>query len=335
MAQDTINESMDRLKESIYYGFNLLNLPEFRGQPGESIEAFLKEFGRATATFGPERKCSALKRSLTGDAGIFAKSYLKDQIAKGDWKAAKEALRGRFLPTDRDLTYRTELRNMTYDKNTSTLLGYVDRYAKLYKKVHPKADDRELIGDIGLNLGADLVRKLNQLSPGWQSTEKIETFRALINRLEKDILAYERTKGVSPADIMSTVNKTVVAALEEPMKEIKTLLAAATKKPEESVQEAVQEALAAVQHSSHPRNQDRPRYTSKRKERDWEERRARANHRPSPRDDHEEIRDNSSRLRDLRKSYEQNFGRLNGNCYTCGGFHFKRHCPLENIDSLK
>lgn len=335
MAQDNMEGSIDRLRESIYYSFNLLNLPEFKGQPGEDIEAFLKEFGRATTTFSQERKCSAIKRILTGDAGIFAKNYLKSTLASGDWKAVKDALRKRFLPTDRDLTYRTELSNMSYDKETSTLLGYVDRYANLYKKVHPRADDNELIRGLGLNLGAELVRKLNQLSPGWHSMAELEDFRELISRLEKDILAYEKTKGSSSADIMNAVNKTVIAALEEPMKRIQTLVEEASKKP----QEAVREALAAVGHSSdpdRPRGDYRRRYFGKRKDRDWDDRRPRndkwaqqdSGHQPEP-------TSNDGRIQDLKARYEDIFGRLNGACFTCKGHHFKRHCPLENIDHLK
>lgn len=323
-----MGESIDKLRESIYYNFNLQNLPEFKGLPGEDVERFLQDFSRATINYTPERKCSAIKRSLTGDAGFFAKNYLKPDLAAGKWKEVKEALRNRFSPIDRELMSRTELRNMVYRKETSTLLGYVDRYANLYRKVHPKAEDKELIGDLALNLGAEVVRKLNQISPGWQTTVTFESFRSLISRLEKDILAYESTKGASPAEIMSVVNKTVLAALEEPMKDIRSLIESATKRPEE----AVEKALAAIHHSNGYRG---PKRFPKRKDRDWDERPSHGNQRSKQTDEAHEQRDRTSRVQDLKKHYEESFGKLNGTCFTCGGFHFKRHCPLENIDALK
>lgn len=328
MSQQDVGESIDKLRESIYCNFNLLNLPEFRGLPGENIDKFLHDFSRATTTFTPERKCLAIKRSLTGDAGFFAKSYLKPDLVTGKWKEVKEALRNRFSPIDRELMSRTELRNMVYNKDTATLLGYVDRYANLYRKVHPKAEDRELIGDLALNLGAELVRKLNQISPGWQSTVTFESFRALISRLEKDILAYESTKSVTPAEIMNVVNKTVLAAIEEPMKDIRNLIESAAKKPDE----AVEKTLAAIHHSQGYRG---ARRHFKRKDRDWDDRTSKSNQRPKHSGEVNDRNDKTSRLQDLKKKYEDNFGRLNGECFTCGGFHFKRHCPLENIDALK
>lgn len=91
-----MGEPIDRLRESIYCKFSLLNLPEFGGEPGESIEAFLKDFSRATTTFAPERKCLAIKRALTGDAAIFMKNYLKPVLTTGNWKEIKETLRDRF-----------------------------------------------------------------------------------------------------------------------------------------------------------------------------------------------------------------------------------------------
>jgi hypothetical protein len=328
MPEDNKDDSIDKLRESIYYSYNLLNLPEFKGQPGESIEAFLKDFSRATSTFSPERKCLAIKRALTGDAAIYAKKYIKEDLANNNWKGVKAALRDRFLPTDRDHAYRTELRKMTYDKATSTLLGYVDRYAKLYRKVHPKAEDSELIGDVGLNLGADLVRKLNQLSSGWQSLTQFEPFRTLISRLEKDILAYETTN-IGPTEMMNTVNKVVIAALQEPMKRMENLLADAKKRTDE----VSQEALAAIQHGS-DQNRSRRRYPNKRKDREWDDWRQKGNQ-SSQTNSNGLSREESPRLSELKKLYEQNFGRLNGTCFTCDGHHFKRHCPLEHIEDLK
>lgn len=322
-------ESLNQFRDPMLYNFHFLNLPEFKGQPGESIEAFLKAFGRATTTMGPEKKCLALKRALAGDAAIFAKNYLKADLAANKWKEVKEALRNRFSPTDRELMNRSELRNMVFNKETSTLLGYVDRYANLYRKVHPKAEDLELIGDIGLNLGAELVRKLNQISPGWQMTCTFESFRALINRLEKDILAYETTKGASPAEIMNVVNKTVMAAMEEQSKDIKSWLEAAARKPEE----AVERVLAAVEHSGPSRNRRR---FFKRKEREWDDKRPVGSQKPkSATESTDQSGQEATRLQELMKLYEESFGKLNGVCFTCNGHHFKRHCPLENIESLK
>lgn len=243
-----------------------------------------------------------MKRSLVGDAGIHAKNYLKAALSAEDWKEVKRLLRDRFLPSGRELANRTELRNMAYNRQTSTLLGYVDRFGSLYKKVHPKADDAELISDVSLDLGPEFIRQLGRLSPDWQLLKSFEAFRTIIGRMEDDITASERSQGVSAAEIMKTVNKTVVAALEEPLKEMKSLLAAASK-PSEPIGH---ESLAAVDHSRRPRDGQRPPY--KRKEREWErqqpdypsEAAAYRNQEPPP------------RVQELIKLYEQNFGQSGG-----------------------
>lgn len=320
------SETMAKAKEAMYYDLNFIKKPEFAGRPGEDLEAFLKDFGRATLTLAPEKKCVAVKRSLVGDAGMYAKNYLKPALAVGDWKAVKAALRDRFLPSGRELAQRTELRGMVFNREASTLLGYVDRYKTLYKKVHPKADDMELISDASLNLGPEFIRQLGRMAPDWQRLKSFEAFRTIISRMEHDISASERSKGANALEIMRTVNKTVVAALEEPLKEIRSLLTMATKQSEP----ANQESVAAIDHFRRPRDNQRQPY--KRKERDWE--RGRQQEYSPPPTNHRN-QEPSPRVQELMRLYEQNFGQLRGTCFTCGGFHFKRHCPLENLNDLK
>lgn len=143
------------------------------------------------------------------------------------------------------------------------------------------------------------MRKLNQMSPGWQTIESFERFRITINRLEKDILAYETNRSTTSAETMKVVNRTVLDASEEPMKDIKALLEAAAKKPEEE-----DRSLAALRHSS---KQDRDhRHNHKRKDREWDGRRSPHERRTRPNRDKADRRE-PTRLEDLKARYEKRF----------------------------
>lgn len=334
--QRSIQESINRVRDSIYYNLNLTNIPEFKGAPQENIDEFLKEFKRVTSSFSNDQRCHALKRALIGDAAIYAKIYLKKELTENNWKEVKNKLRKRFLLIDIELKNRTELRRMVYNKNSSTLLGYVDRYASLYRKVHSKAKDSELIGDLSLNLGQDLVRKLNQLSANWQTDTEFENFRTLIARLERDIIALEPERSTDDTkNLTSTVNQIVVAALEQPLKDIKTILAKAVKKPEEQPEPI--EVLAAIQHSRDSRNYERrDNYeVSKRKDRPWESSNRAQKEPYKYRRYSNPEKERLNMAEELKKEYESRYGTPRGGCFVCRGFHFQRHCPLYNIQSLK
>lgn len=214
-------DPLSSLKNSLYLSLGLANLPEFRGTPNEDIEKFFQEFGRATTPLTSEQKCVALKKSLVGDAALFLKKYLKSPVSQGDWKCVKSELRKRFSRIEPSLLYRTELKKMIFDPVESTLLGHVDKYAKLYRKIHSEAKDNELIQDISLNLGKSIVLKLNQLSADWKSLQDFESFRSLISRLERDIITLESdVSGQAAQELTSAVNKLVTVALQPPIKEI-------------------------------------------------------------------------------------------------------------------
>lgn len=306
------------LRNSIFMGIGLTNVPEFRGAPREDVEKFLSEFGRATTTLSPEQKCVALRKALVGDASIFSKNYLKCYLSQGKWKEAKELLRKRFSLVDPSILYRTQLNTLSFDPTQSTLLGYVDRYAKLYKKIHPNAGTNELIQDLSLNLGQNIVLKLNHLSADWRSISTFEDFRSLISRLERDIMALESGSASNTTrELVSTVNHLVNSALQPPLKEFHELVGRLSLN---SPRKQPQENLAGIKHGGYPpRHEERPpRNSGKRREREWDA----------------ETPQRQSRRRpvDLRKAYEAKFGELTGPCFLCGGQHFRRHCPLDMPD---
>lgn len=329
MGEENSLDSLKALQNSIYLGIGLANLPEFHGWPDEDITKFLKEFSRATTALNQEQKCLALKKSLVDDAGIFSKKYLKQYLAKNDWKSAKLELKKRFLKTEPCLLYRTELKKLSFEPKKSTLLGYIDKYAALYRKVHEQVKDNELIQDISLNLGNNIVLKLNQLSADWKAISDFEVFRSVVSRLERDIISLE-TEVISQStnDIAGTVNKLVSTALEQPIKGMQEIISQLSQKTKEKTET---ENLAAIRHGQYPNpsyNRYRQEYNRKR-ERDWDDNRDRQRIRRS--DDQEELTI-GERAKQLKKAYENKYGKVTGVCYYCGGYHFRKHCPLDYED---
>ena len=319
------------LQNSIYLGIGLSNLPEFHGSPKEDVNKFLKEFSRATSALTPEQKCVALKKSLVDDASIFSKNYLKVYLQRGDWKTAKNELKNRFSLIEPSLLYRTELKNMVYEPEKSSLLGYIDRYANLYRKIHSEVKDKELIQDISLNLGNNVILKLNQLASDWKSLDNFETFRTLVSRLERDIMSLETAlSNQITTNMANTVNKLVSSALETPIKGMQEIINQLTQKTKT---EPATENLAAVkyvQYPEPPQNRYRQDYNKKR-EREWEETRDRQRFRrdEGKRDEDRNEPTMGEKARDLKKAYEDKFGKVPGICYYCRGYHFRRHCPFD------
>lgn len=329
MAEQNSLDALKALQNSIYLGIGLSNLPEFHGRPDEDIGKFLKEFGRATTALNQEQKCVALKKSLVDDASIFSKKYLKEYLTKGNWKTAKQELKKRFLRTEPCLLYRTELKKLVFEPTKNTLLGYVDKYANLYRKVHEQVKDNELIQDISLNLGNDVVLKLNQISADWKTIEDFEVFRGVVSRLERDIMSLEsEVTNKSASEIASTVNKLVSSALEEPIKGMQEIISQLSNKSKEKIET---ENLAAIKHGQYPNppyNRYRQEY-SKKREREWDDNRDRQRIRTA--EDQQDI-SIGERAKVLKKAYEKRYGRVTGVCYYCSGYHFRRHCPLETQD---
>lgn len=323
-----LNDSISKLRNALFHHLGLSNLPEFGGSPKENIETFLRAFERATATIPDDQKCLALKRSLTGDADLFAKNYLQEVLNEGDWERAKADLRHRFLQEDLAMLYRLELSRMKYDPSQSTLLSYVDKYANIYRNIHPSAGNREIIEDLSIHLDKDIIRNLNQLSEDWKQSEDFEDFRKLIRRLERDILSLNTEKRGSTQEILQAVNQYVSAAIEKPMKEMREFLVTNKKETNEP-----EDKLAAIKNSTYPEGPNLRRYRQepKRKERDWE--------RPqlqTYRQDLDHVRI-PTWIRQLRKNYEDMFGEIKTNCILCDGHHWKRHCPLQtyNLKELR
>lgn len=326
-------DPLSSLKNSIYLSLSLSNLPEFHGSPHEDIDNFLKQFGRATTALPYDQKCVAIKKALVGDASIYLKTYLKNDLLLGNWKSVKDSLRKRFSQVEPNLMYRTELNKMVFDPVRSTLLGYVDRYANLYRKIHSEAKDDELIQEISLNLGKRIILKLNQLSAEWKSLRNFETFRSLISRLERDILSLEGdTVTQTTQELASTVNQLVTSALQTPIKGIQDILGQLSQRAR---QESETENVAAVKHGGYPEmSGDRNRQGhGKRKDRHWDDNRDQQN----LREDGEQVEWNLVRKgKELRRAYEDQFGQVYGPCFICGGHHFRRHCPLtpSNLKEL-
>lgn len=305
--QEENNHRIDPLlsmRNSISMSIGLANLPEFGGGPNEDVVEFLKKFGRVTTALSQEQKCVALKKALVGDASVFLKNYLKQHLLHGEWKTVKNLLRNRFSRIEPSLLYRTELNKMSFDPTKNTLLGYVDHYANLYRKIHSEAKDDELIQDISLNLGKNIVLKLNQLSTDWKTFPNFEIFRNLITRLEKDILALEAdVVGQNNLDMANTVNQLVTSALEPPIKQFQDLIQRLRQSHKEDPES---EKLAAVKHGRYPDASDKQqrRETGKRRDRDWDE-------------DEDRYKAFNKRARDLRRAYEERFGEVNGPCFYC------------------
>lgn len=219
---------------------------------------------------------------------------------------------------------------MSYDPSRDTLLGYVDRYAKIYKKIHAGANELELIQEISLNLGQRIVLKLNQLSSDWKTIDKFEVFRDLISRLEKDIMALENElNNQTNQDLASTVNKLVASALAPPLTEFKELINRLSQKSKE---DPGIENVAAIKHGGYPdsRSDERERRDfHKRKSRDWDKK----SH-VDPAYDSERPQGVFRKAKELKKAYEDKYGEVYGPCFYCSGHHFRRHCPLE-ISDLK
>lgn len=321
-------ETIRALQNSLYWSIGLSNLPEFRGYPDEDVTKFLKEFGKAATGLTEEQKCLALKKCLVGDASIFSKKYLKEYLSKGEWKKVKEELKRRFSKVEPCLLYRTELRNMVFDSTKSTLLGYIDKFADLYKKVHENAQDNELIQDISLNLGRDIVLKLNQLSSEWKRITDFEEFRKVVSRLERDIISLENeSRTQSTNEVATIVNKLVSSALEEPIKGMKDII---TQLSQKSTVKEDTENLAAIKHGCYPNppyKEYRQDYRRKR-EREWEDNRERQRFK----NNNQQEPTLAERANELRRAYDNQFGEVSGVCYYCGGYHFRRHCPLEMPD---
>lgn len=308
-------DPFEGLKNSVFMGLGLANVPEFRGAPNEDINQFLSEFGRATTTLNATQKCLALKKALVGDAATYLKSYLKEDLQKGEWKKAKAKLRDRFSYIEPALLYRTELNKKSFDPKKNTLLGYVDGYAKLYSKIHTGAKDSELIQDLSLNLGKPIILKLNQISADWKSIEDFESFRKLISRLARDIMALEDEISIQETnDIASKVGSLVSSALSPHLKEFKGLI---SRLDEKSQDKPETEKLAAVKCGEYPtRTKEYPRSDqNKRRGREWE-----ATDQQVP----------DKRTNDLMKAYEDRHGRVPGACLYCNGMHWHKHCPLRS-----
>lgn len=216
---------------------------------------------------------------------------------------------------------------MSFDPTKNTLLEYVDKYSKLYRKIHPDTKESEVIEELSLNLGNEIILKLNQISENWKKVDKFESFRQIISRLERDIMSLENSNlNLFNNNLTSTVNKLINSALEDPVKGMKQILNQIVEKTKSH-----SENLAAIKHGNY-NEQINSRYRNeynKRRNRDWEEE-----------TDRQKVNRNKGKLeqpdtkktRDLRRIYNDKFGEVSGPCYLCRGLHWRRHCSLYAKD---
>jgi len=113
----------------------------------------------------------------------------------------------------------------------------------------------------------------------------------------------------------------VRAAVKGPIYEMKTIIATVSRQQAESSKET----LAAIHYGRQRRPEERDYNPAKRWAKDW-----RAEKEPGDKDKEPE-----TRVGELKRIYQERYGRLNGSYWLCEGFHFRRHCPLDPAADLK
>ena len=321
-----MDDSIAKLSDSIsqHAATVLINLkiPEFSGAPQQEVSKFIKDFKAATLTLNDELKCLALQRAIVGPARVWAKTNIKQELAEGNWEAAKFKLRKRFSLPGEDLRLSEKLAKMQYDSNDMSLSSYVETYADLFKKVQPNSSDRDVIRGMRLNLSPEILKHLNIISATWTTLTSLREFIVLITRVERDILPFEsKSKPDTDANLTAMVSA---------IKELKEIVS--TQKQPHQIQSQNTEIVAAIANRA-------PAYVQP------------DNKRPFPGDHYEQQNGNFKKQfnwprapanaggqqvgnqSELQRRYEAKFGKVPYPCRTCCGLHFHRHCPL-NIQDL-
>lgn len=325
-----LNQTLTKLYDSLgqHSAAALINIkvPNFAGSPGEEVNEFLKKFKMATLTLNNELRCLSLDKALIGSARIWAKKNIKEELKTGNWPEAKAKLRKRFLPPDEIHRHLEKLSKMKYDPKETTLSSYVEVYADLYNKAYNSAPDKDVIRGLRLNLPSEILRHLNVLSDSWMDTESLEQFLSLVQRVERDILPYDK----KPSDDTAKF-ETLTAAIKELRESLVANKQQVQNLPTESV-----EVVAAVSGTSGQRwnqsNNKRPYHESDGYNQRGNRYSKRFNNNSRPNGNRQNQSMEPKPVSQLDKEYAEKHGKPPGPCYTCGGNHYNRHCPYTALN---
>lgn len=352
MSNETVNqtvistEALDKLNQTLtqYQVSKIasIQVPEFKGSPGEDVYDFLKKFKLATLSFDDKVRCVALNKALVGPAHTWAKDNLKLLIANQDWKGCKKALAERFALPNQDLRHQEKLHKLKFNPKENTLMSYVEEYASVYRKAYKGAGDKDVIRALSLNLPKDILKNLNLISDNWSSSESLPEFLLLIKRLESKILPYEPNEEEAG-------EKVSLAALTKMLAEIKNTLSAQVKDTKDNGNKT-DASLALVTTENQDKrvrfnepqrtfnNQYTRRYQPYRNYQQRPQERYYEKSRPQWPSNNErrllplEDKDQKGKAPDLVKSYYQTYGKPPNPCFTCGQDHFNRHCPFRELN---
>lgn len=315
-------------------------VPEFSGGLNEDVFDFLRRYKMATVSLSEEMRVKALQKALTGPAYVWAKNNIKEYINKGtNWKGIKKALIERFQEPNSDRKFHEKLAKMKFDPSVGTLTSYLELYKECFSKVYSEAKDSDTISALKLNLPNNIQRGLNLLNDQWTSFTSMNDLFKLAKRVEEKILPFEKDE--------TAEEKLSASSLVKILEDFKSSLKNAKPEDKKSTSQDT-EVLAALQTNNNSYNGP-THYQNKGYNNNWRNNRNRYNKSYQTKEDRRSSsvpysKDNkvpqgktneSSEEKGLRETYIATYGVPPGPCYSCGGFHFNRHCPLRAPNDLK
>lgn len=211
---DLVNAIFAKLSESLLQqnalSINAVNVPEFKGMPNQDIHEFLAKFNLATLCFSKSHKCLELNRALEKSALIWAQSSIRCKLEKGEWPQIEQLSIERFGPPDRKLYYREKLSQMRYEPTKSTLISYAEEYIALYTNAYPGHEMNEIIHALLCNLPDTIIKGLNLLNDDWVNFGTLKELYSLINRYERNIMAFEAKEKAQSQTVSADAIKTMI-----------------------------------------------------------------------------------------------------------------------------
>lgn len=371
MSETHINETLNKLSDSLTQqataSINNLIVPEFRGLPDEDVCEFLARFKMATLTLPSNHRCIALNKALKGAAMVWAKSNIKTLMNSCDWKSIKTKMIERFDHPDRKLRYRERLSKLKFDRETSTLMSYVELFLELHNKAFglKKSTNQEItdaVQALRINLPDQIVKGLNTLEDKWTEYKNSEELINLIRRYELKIMPYESKYEQSGptltknelVDMLKELRDQVRSDMEKQKEELTVqtkALATMVSQPSQPSQTSnqAQQSTKREFNSFNPnqsyrrsyRNQyqfnrfKRPRFEPKDNPKQIESSgRKDTSNVDNKVEDHRNVSSTPNEERDmLIAAYTAKFGQPPSTCELCQGAHHRKHCPLL-VDNL-
>lgn len=347
ITEITLSKLAESLNQYAASALTNLNVPEFRGSPGEDVRDFLGKFKDATLTLNDDMRCLAITKALTGSAKIWAKENLKTELRDSKWKDITRALKARFGGPNADMENLEKLGKLKFDPSTDTLLSYLERYAAIYRRAHKNAADSDIVRSLKLNLPRNVQRGLNMFNDDWTELKNVKDLYALARRVEDKLLAYEQQD--SQDKLMKAEELTKL------IKDVKELITRNEKKDPDP--KTSTEALAIVRHQSASNGQENTKYHGDRsgkysKRYDQPYIGNQYNNRTyAPRYPRDNLKRNAGQVRDnnlpyskrprneaqgavgtLVEAYDIRYGKPPGDCQICRGHHYHRHCPFKYLN---